>query len=166
MLCQKCGVKNATTHIQKSINGVEEELMLCSDCAAKLGYNELSFFTGGLLGSLLGADIAQQTIGNALRCPGCGISFEEIARLGKVGCAQCYERFGDRLTPTIEKLHGRAGHIGKVPNGAEQKKPEKPLIDRLREELAKAIETQEFEQAAKLRDQIKALEEEQSHGQQ
>lgn len=159
MLCQKCGINTATTHIRKSINGVQEELMLCSDCAAKLGYNELSFFSGGLLGSLLAGAMADKTAANAVRCPGCGISFEEIARTGKVGCAGCYTQFGDRLTPTIERLHGRAGHIGKVPENARKKKPEKPLAERLKEELAQAIEAQEFEKAAQLRDQIKELEE-------
>ena len=105
-----------------------------------------------------------KTAAGALRCPCCGISFEEIAKSGEVGCADCYQFFRTRLTPTIEKLHGKAGHLGKVPRRKqeEQKPVEKeqepnPLA-KLKEELARAIEAQEFEQAAVLRDKIKEME--------
>lgn len=162
MLCEKCGVKHATTHIRKSINGVQEELILCSDCAKELGYNQLSFFTGGLLGSLFSGELADKTAANALRCPFCGISFEEIARSGQVGCEDCYKNFRGRLTPTIEKLHGKGRHLGKVPFNHQQKPPagveEKDPLTKLKEELAAAIEAQEFEQAAVLRDKIIEME--------
>ncbi len=159
MLCQNCGVNTATTHIRTTINGVQEEQMLCSQCAAKLGYNQLSsLFTGGLLGSLLKNDLSQSTAAGAIRCPKCGISFEEIARQGKVGCAYCYTGFHDKLAPTVEKIHGKAGHIGKVPAGASHHKPQKSPLEQLKEELAAAVQAQEFEQAAKLRDQIREME--------
>lgn len=159
MLCQKCGVRTATTHIHTSINGVQQEQMLCSECAAKEGFQGLSsLFTGGLLGSLLKNDLSGTTAAGAVRCTRCGISFEEIARSGKVGCADCYKQFHDKLAPTVEKLHGKAGHLGKVPSHAKERHPQKPQIDQLKEDLARAVEAQEFERAAELRDQIKELE--------
>lgn len=164
MLCEKCKKNPATTHIRKSVNGVQEEWILCSQCAKEMGYDQLSFFKGGLLGSLFSGELSGKTAADALRCPCCGISFEEIAKSGEVGCADCYQFFRGRLTPTIEKLHGKAGHLGKVPRRKqeEQKPVEKeqepnPLA-KLKEELARAIEAQEFEQAAVLRDKIKEME--------
>ena len=164
MLCEKCKKNPATTHIRKSVNGVQEEWILCSQCAKEMGYDQLSFFKGGLLGSLFSGELSGKTAADALRCPCCGISFEEITKSGEVGCADCYQFFRGRLTPTIEKLHGKAGHLGKVPRRKqeEQKPVEKeqepnPLA-KLKEELARAIEAQEFEQAAVLRDKIKEME--------
>ena len=116
MLCQHCGLRPATTHIRTTINGVQQEKMLCSQCAAKEGYHELSsLFAGGLLGSLLKNDLSGTTAAGAIRCTRCGISFEEIARSGKVGCADCYRQFREKLAPTVERLHGKADHVGKTP---------------------------------------------------
>ncbi len=164
MLCEKCKKNTATTHIRKSVNGIREEWVLCSECAKEMGYNQLSFFKGGLLGSLFSGELSDKTAEGAVRCPCCGISFEEIATSGEVGCEDCYEFFRNRLTPTIEKLHGKAGHLGKKPLGKrEQEQPlekeqETHSLAQLKEELAQAIENQEFEQAAVLRDQIKEME--------
>lgn len=158
MLCQQCGLHPATTHIRTSINGVQQEQMLCSECAAKQGYHGLSsLFTGGLLGSLLKNDLSGTTAEGAIRCTRCGISFEEIARSGKVGCADCYKQFREKLTPTVERLHGKADHLGKVPNH-KPAEPQKSKLEELKEQLAKAIEAQEFEQAAVLRDAIREME--------
>ena len=160
MLCQQCGLHPATTHIRTSINGVQQEKMLCSQCAAKEKLDGLSsLFTGGLLGSLLKNDLSGTTAAGAIRCTRCGVSFEEIARSGKVGCADCYQQFREKLTPTVERLHGKANHLGKNPNGPKEQAPPPPSkLEQLKEQLAKAIETQEFELAAKLRDEIRELE--------
>lgn len=169
MLCQKCQKNPATTHIRKWVNGVQEEWVLCSECAGEMGYNQLSFFTGGLLGSLFSGAISEKTAANGVRCPFCGIQFEEIAKNGKVGCEDCYRFFRSRLTPTIEKLHGKAGHVGKTPRNLpkppsveKKEEPKKDILESLKEQLQAAIENQEFEQAAVLRDKIKELEGEQN----
>lgn len=166
MLCERCKKNPATTHIRKRVNGVQQEWILCSDCAKEMGYNQLSFFTGGLLGSLFSGELADKTAANAMRCPLCGISFEEIAKNGQVGCEDCYQYFRGRLTPTIEKLHGKAGHVGKVPFEQLETQPvekQKNTLAVLKKQLEEAIAAQEFEQAAILRDQIKEMEG-QNHG--
>lgn len=169
MLCERCGKKQATTHIKKSVNGVYEEHHYCSECAAQAGVNAFPSFGGiaggGLFGSLMGlpfGGFGGHSSADALRCPGCGISFSEIANSGKVGCAKCYETFRDRLLPSVERIHGRSGHVGKVPAGTESgEDTRKRQISRLQEDLKKAVEAQEYEQAAKYRDEIKKLEGEQ-----
>ncbi|MBR4868677.1 MAG: UvrB/UvrC motif-containing protein [Clostridia bacterium] len=161
MLCQQCGLHPATTHIRTSINGVQQEKMLCSHCAAKEGYQELSsLFTGGLLGSLLKNDLSGTTAAGAIRCTRCGISFEEIARSGKVGCGDCYQQFRTKLAPTVERLHGKADHVGKTPYAKQEptSAPKPSRLEELKEQLARAIETQEFELAAQLRDEIREME--------
>ena len=165
MLCEKCGKRQATTHIKKSINGVYEEHHYCSECAAENGVSAFpslgAFGEGGLFGSLLGLPFskAPSTRADSLRCPSCGTSFSEISESGRVGCAKCYDTFRKQLLPTIERIHGKASHCGKTPEKeiSEQDKKQKE-IDKLKAELAAAVEAQEYEQAAKLRDEIKDLE--------
>lgn len=159
MLCQSCGQNQATTHIKTIVNGELAEISLCRECAQKLGYN--SFFGGfgmdfdKFLGSLMGGGRIQK---NKKRCECCGSTFEDIAKSGKVGCANCYDIFYDDLLPSIQRIHGKTVHIGKLAKSAGSEVKVKSTIAKLKEELTQAIKEQEFEKAAKLRDQIKELE--------
>ena len=166
MICQACGERPATTHIKTIVNGELSELSLCSECAQKMGYDDLltnlGFNFGSLLGSFFGNDADDSS--DSMRCKGCGSSFEDIAQSGKVGCAECYHTFYDRLIPSIQRIHGNTKHCGKNPNVNPQsectaiaKKPQNEL-EILREQLKQAIDVQNFEQAAVLRDKIKELE--------
>ena len=165
MLCQNCGKNEATTHIKQIINGDMAESHLCSDCAAHLGYSDV--FSGfglnlsELFGGFLGDMMPSITSGKTQRCPKCGTSFDEIAHSGKVGCADCYRTFYDKLLPSIQRIHGKIKHSGKTVSAA----PEQPKIDTKEEKIEKlkaamndAVAKQDFENAAKIRDEIKALE--------
>lgn len=166
MLCQSCGENPATTHIKTIVNGELTELSLCAECAQKLGYEDLltnwGFNFSSLLGSFFGS--AAET-SDSQRCKDCGSSFEDIAQSGKVGCAECYHTFYDRLIPSIQRIHGNTKHCGKTPGFMAQgsdcavmtKQPQDELQN-LREQLKEAINLQNFEQAAVLRDKIKELE--------
>lgn len=175
MKCQACGKNLATTHVKTIINGELSEYSLCSECAQKMGYGSLLTNFGlnfnSLLGSFFGESMPEMV--DTERCPGCGSSFDEIARLGMLGCAECYRTFYDRLMPSIQRIHGNTRHSGKRPFGRElrvqpeakiQVKPEpapEPVgseLEKDRRELREAIEKQEFEKAAVLRDRIRELE--------
>ena len=101
------------------------------------------------------------------RCPTCGASFEEITQSGKIGCADCYRTFRSQLMPVIQRIHGTTRHKGKVPGGSALRitggqhqmvtVQESPLEEKKRL-LKQAIEKQDFEQAAVLRDEIKEME--------
>ena len=103
------------------------------------------------------------------RCPVCGASLSDISDTGKVGCADCYKTFLNQLMPSIQRMHGNTHHIGKIPMGTalqvveqtEEKEPpkEKSEIEQYQEQLQTAIDEQNFELAAELRDKIKALSE-------
>ena len=84
-------------------------------------------------------------------CPKCGMRESEVTKTGKVGCAQCYKTFQDILEPYVHRIHGNTIHTGRRPSRNRK-------LDELRLALKKAVETQEFERAAQLRDQIKELE--------
>ena len=167
MLCENCNRSEATTHIKRVVNGETTEHHLCSACANELGYTDmfsgfaplsLSDFFGDLLG-----DMSRKPLGAATvpRCPRCGNSFQDIVRESRLGCAECYRTFYDKLKPSLERIHGRVMHSGKHIDVKPEVKPEptkEEKIELLKTKLDQAIQAQEFEQAAKLRDEIKALE--------
>lgn len=166
MKCQKCGKREANTHIKKVVNGEYEELMLCRDCAHAMGYDnvfslEMPDMFGGLLQSFLGSALPARS--GASRCPVCGSTYGDITNTGKVGCANCYEAFYSELLPSIKRIHGNTQHSGKVPQGIEytevkeEKKPE-DVLSNLKAQLKKAVEEQNFELATELRDKINAKE--------
>lgn len=163
MLCQSCEKKQATTHIKTIVNGELKEYRLCSDCAKKYGYG--SFFgDGGFdLDKLFGSFMDTFTESKAQkRCQLCGSSFEDIARTGKVGCAECYDTFYDELLPSVRRIHGRTSHTGKLAHSAGTGVRIRNEIARCRTELEQAVKAQEFEKAAELRDRIRELEKNQA----
>jgi protein arginine kinase activator len=165
VLCQECGKKPATLHFTKIVNGEKTEFHICETCAREKG--ELIPGTSGgfsihnLLSGLLdfepsqggGAAKAQQ-----LRCDNCGLTYSQFSKLGRFGCSHCYESFSERLDPLFKRVHGNIVHTGKVPKRSGGIIQHKREIDRLKREMLRRIEHEEFEQAAELRDQIKELE--------
>lgn len=165
MICESCGKNPATTHLKTIINGELTEYSLCAECAQKLGYGNLLTGLGRNFSSLLGGFFgdAEPAAEDTIHCKCCGSSFDDIARSGKVGCAECYHTFYDRLIPLIQRIHGNTKHRGKVPGGSPlQPKPQSELSV-MRRELREAIDCENFEQAAALRDRIRELEGEERH---
>ncbi len=166
MKCQHCNHNEATTHIKKNVNGNVTEMHLCSDCARELGVMEElspeSFFNDTFFGNFLGAGVPAMNILSGIdHCEYCGSTFNDIVKSGRVGCANCYSKFEDRLQPTITKKHGIAKHIGKNVTYTEEKEaePEISELDKLKNDLKLAIKEQRFEDAAVLRDKINEMNE-------
>ena len=161
MLCQKCKIRPATTHIQSVVNGVKSEINLCSACAAEQGYGATA--KNGLVDMLSSVfcDL-NQNIGSlaTAKCECCGATFSEIANSSKVGCSKCYTEFKNELLPYVKRVHGTTKHIGKKPNKAILVVSKQDDIARLREKLNELIKTENFEEAAKVRDEIKKAQEE------
>lgn len=170
MLCQSCGKRTANTHIKTIINGELTEKSLCSECAQKMGYGN-SFFPSNTFDHFFSSFFGSNPFIEAtLRCPVCGASLSDISDTGKVGCAECYQTFLDQLMPSIQRMHGNTHHVGKIPMGTalqvvgqpveQEPLKEKSQIEQYQEQLQQAIEKQNFELAAELRDKIKALSQE------
>ena len=153
MLCTKCGKNHATTHYKSVINGQVHEEYLCPKCAENL--NISSFYFPNVFSSLLGE--------NANIFPFIGITLRgnnDIKRSGKAGCSNCYETFKDEILPTLNQIHGTTKH--KI--SEDFVKSEKPSveiknpIEAKKGELKKAVLEERFEDAARLRDEIKQME--------
>ena len=161
MLCQNCGKRPATTFLKKTITGETSEWHLCAECVAKQGIGSMfsGFDLGDFWGSLFAEPSARVTA-DTVRCEGCGHSFREIAESGKAGCPECYTTFYDRLLPSIQRIHGKTRHTGKVPVGGSEAVKKESEIERLRRELSECIAGQQYEKCAELRDRIQELEKE------
>lgn len=169
MICQNCGMKNATSHIHSVVNGVVNDKYLCPECAAKYkaaDFGENDIFK--MLSALFRDGDAPRK--STVRCDCCGADIEEISRTGRVGCGNCYKTFAKELAPTLIRIHGRTTHLGKRPDTAETAElaPEEKksadthedIIEKMKKELAEAVKNEEYEKAALLRDKIRKEEEE------
>jgi protein arginine kinase activator len=160
MMCQACGKRQATTHLKRTVNGQTSEWHLCAECAAKQGINlmgGMGMSVGNLFGGLFGEPLLRET-GETTRCEHCGKSFREIVESGQVGCPDCYITFYEQLQPTVQRIHGKAVHAGKIPSGGTEQSKTAHRLEQLKEELNKAITEQAYERCAELRDQIRELE--------
>ncbi|MCL2513316.1 MAG: UvrB/UvrC motif-containing protein [Oscillospiraceae bacterium] len=161
MICQHCGKNEATTHIRKIVNGETALYHLCGPCAGALGYKDVFSGFGLDLSKMFGSFLSDGQKGGpaaTARCEKCGSSFEDIMKSGKIGCADCYSLHYNKLLPSLQRIHGKTVHEGKVSAGAgEEIKNERRITD-LKALLSKAVEEQNFEHAAKLRDEIRSLE--------
>ena len=165
MLCEDCKQKPATIHYTQVIGGVSREMHLCAACMQK---RKGGFDLGdmqGLLSSLLsgmeasGEDGAEKRAPEVktLKCSRCGMEFARFRKTGMLGCAQCYQDFRTQLAPILKRIHGRTQHAGHVPPSVDRAQRVREEMDRLKAEMNEAVRQENFERAAQLRDQIRAL---------
>jgi protein arginine kinase activator len=159
MLCDVCHKNEATVHLTEIVDNQITELHLCEECARQKGTQmEQHFGLADLLAGL--ADLGQQfdVAGKAgLKCANCGLSYQDFRQIGRLGCSECYETFKDSLSILLKRIHGSTQHLGRTPAKPAATTQKKSETELLRAKLQKAIETEEFEQAAGLRDKIRAL---------
>jgi len=162
MLCQRCGEKEATVHLTKIINGEKTEVYLCEDCAKETGHLDFSnnpFSIQNLLADILNPNLDSiPSNQKEVKCDNCGMSYKEFTEKGLFGCSECYDQFSDKIDRLAKRIHGSDKHIGKVPKRRGGKLRTEKKIENLREEMQKAVDKENFEKAAKLRDEIHDLE--------
>jgi len=163
MVCDICGKNEATVHLTEIINEQMTKLHLCEDCAKQKGAEmEEHFGLADLLAGLANLDTPVETVKEKkVKCPACGMTYSDFKKIGRLGCGQCYESFKTYLAPLLKRIHGSDIHVGKSP-GKKGKavKTRKVDIEQLKKRLRRAIELEEFEEAAQLRDEIKKYERE------
>jgi protein arginine kinase activator len=165
MLCQDCNQNESTVHLTQIVNNKKLVLNLCKDCAEKRGFHSpfehmpfpLAELVTGMVGPKASTPKSGRRSTKVKKCPGCGMTFEDFGKSGRLGCGQCYKTFHVELTDLLRKIHGSPVHRGK--GMAVEPELAKPMKEesRLREELKKAVEDEDFEKAASLRDQIRSL---------
>jgi protein arginine kinase activator len=159
MKCQKCH-NPATLHITEVLSETQfEELHLCEQCASKYLY-ESPGKGGGKGGGLEHASEGEEGgLFSQHECPSCGLKFVEFRNSGRLGCPHDYQEFRDELTPLLENIHGETKHCGKTPRRLPQSKQTQSELIQLRNRLKQAVTKEDYEEAAKLRDRIRVLEE-------
>ncbi|MCL2446844.1 MAG: UvrB/UvrC motif-containing protein [Oscillospiraceae bacterium] len=166
MNCEKCNQHPATTHIKRMAGGMVEEFHLCAACAKASGLlpgSSGGFNLADLFGGLLGNSVSQQPAAvQSPRCGACGLSLQEIAQSGRMGCAACYDTFAVQIAPTLQRVHSSVQHTGKTPEDGNpalrERRERESTLTQLREQIAQAVQEENYEQAAALRDEIRALE--------
>ncbi|MDQ0255974.1 protein arginine kinase activator [Evansella vedderi] len=169
MLCQECQQRQATLHFTKIINGEKTEFHICDTCAKDKGEyipGSNSFSIHQLLSGLLDVDQPISSSGSGfmkpraeLRCESCGMTYRQFAEIGRFGCSNCYKTFNEKLDPIFRRIHsGNSVHGGKVPRRIGKDLHVHKEIERLKQQMQEFINSEEFEQAAKIRDKIRSLE--------
>jgi protein arginine kinase activator len=166
MNCQECGKRPATLHFTKIVNGEKTEFHICEVCAKEKGElipgTSNGFSIHNLLSGLL--DFEPSSTGalsnkaQSIRCEECGLTYAQFSKIGRFGCGSCYKSFSERLDPLFKRVHGNTAHVGKVPKRTGGLIQDKREIENLKKEMMTRIEHEEFEQAAKIRDQIREIE--------
>ncbi len=156
--CRRC-TKTATLHITEIRHGKAVAVHLCESCARE--YLEKSAETPEEVLQDLAAkfgELISATVESVAACPECGITFNEFRESGRFGCAHDYSEFLEELIPLLENIHEDITHVGKRPRHALMGTQDQARLVQLRNSLRAAVEAEDYESAALLRDQIAALE--------
>ena len=155
MRCQSCN-KPATVHLTEIIDGEKQERHLCDACAQKEGITiKTQVPITELLDNLVAAQQESQELKD-LRCPQCDLTWQEFRKSGSLGCANDYVAFDESLRGMIERAQeGHTVHVGKVPKHPSGKTEQHLKLMRLRQDLRQAVENEDYEAAASIRDRIR-----------
>ncbi len=160
MVCDLCNKNVATVHLTEIINDQMRELHLCEGCAREKGAEmEQHFGLQDMLAGLadMGEELGEET-GDQLTCDVCGMTYRDFRKIGRLGCPACYDTFKKKLTTVLRRIHGSTRHVGKIPARTNQDVSDKLRIQELKRKLQRSVEMEEFEEAARIRDEIRRLE--------
>jgi len=182
MLCENCNEAQANVRYTQIVNGVKKEMHLCDKCARELGIGNMTFnfdmpfgftnFFGDFLNEYNDGFMPSLALPKTITCDKCGSTFDDFVESGRFGCPSCYETFEERIDPILKRLHGGNRYIGrnakklnpeneiKLDKKEEDKNKQKEenKLEKLKLELKEKIKEEKYEEAAKIRDEIKKLE--------
>lgn len=169
MLCEKCQEREATIFYTEIINGVKNEHSLCNECAKDMDFgDELPFaeLLAGILGAYAGESEKKEDAMEQVVCPACHMSYRDFIRQGVFGCEDCYNVFEPLIEGNIKKIQGNSLHTGKKPRyhtqedtGVSENGAVGDELQILQERLKEALKEEDYEEAARLRDEIRARKE-------
>lgn len=161
MDCDICG-KKAKVHLTQLVGGQIKKIALCDSCAKEKGVTDPTGFA--LAEMLLGkggvkpAVAAPFAVGTTRRCPGCGFTLDDLRRIRRFGCSECYTTFHDEVSQMLRGMHKGTKHCGKVPAGLMELHARTQRLEELRGKLDLAVTAENYEEAAGLRDEIRQIE--------
>ncbi|MGN1020144.1 MAG: UvrB/UvrC motif-containing protein [Aristaeellaceae bacterium] len=160
MLCEECKVNEATYTLSVMMGDEITTRHLCGECMARMN---MSLSTGNiknLLSSILSAITGNDTAAapqQEVICPRCKTSLSQFTKSGHLGCPGCYEAFREQLQPMLLQIHGRVQHAGRQPLCTEDAQRTRSRQEELTRLMEQAVALEDFETAAQLRDQLRAL---------
>jgi protein arginine kinase activator len=167
--CDQCGKQPAGVRYTEIDDGKVTRRRFCKACALRRGLVEETPKPVAVLPETLslptGAEVPEgeaRSAGRELVCSACGFAFASFQQTGRLGCPECYATFRSQMVPLLRKLHGAVRHAGKSPRAFARKAELRQQVEDLRAELERAVRAEDYERAARLRDQMRAVAEEQS----
>ena len=165
MLCDNCKERDAIINLTQVEHDSKVTLHLCEQCAQQKGVETGGAVLKSPLGNFLGAlgkgAALVPAAADGVRCPACGSTLRDFRDSGRLGCDQCYVSFDAHLRDLLRRLHGSSQHVGERYESAGESggesDPRGRLLD-LKAQLRRAVEGENFELAAELRDRIRVLE--------
>ncbi len=159
--CDLCGKSEATMKVsQLDKDGKVTEISVCAECARQRGFTEVGKLKAGVAEIIAELKTRVDEGDSKLICGNCGLSYAEFKQQGRLGCADCYISFHDKLAPLIRRIHGAVQHVGRTASGGRKQAQVKMNVQKLRDALSGAIQDEDYEKAAALRDQLRRTEEE------
>ena len=163
MKCQNCGKREAVVDYTQVIDGNKLHLHLCDRCASEMKIGmDFMFDIDDVFATFFNGISNTNSLDNLniVKCKTCGSTYTDFRNTGKLGCADCYETFNDELDNVLKRLHGSNRHVvgDRKKEACEKKITPEDKINKLKLELKECIQKEEYEKAAKLRDEIKKLE--------
>lgn len=154
---EQCGhcKKPATIHLTQIINNKIHKVDLCEDCPHKQGVTDPEGFS--LADFLLKPSAVIAAESQQLHCEACGFTPADFKRTGRFGCPDCYESFKGMLKPMLSGMHRDVTHRGKIPEKAVARIQHKETLSRLEASLKRAVAEENYEEAARLRDEIQSM---------
>ena len=160
MKCDVCQAEDATVYFSQLIEGKLKKVNLCKSCAEEKGVTDP---TGFALADML-QGMGEETVTEKRTTPGdrvcdeCGFTQSDFKKTGRFGCAHCYDVFAEGLENLLEAMHKKTEHCGKVPKRFEATKAHRERLNELKEKLQGAVASEDYEEAARLRDEISKAE--------
>ncbi len=166
MKCDFCD-KKATVFLTQLVEGQMKKVCLCDNCAKERGVTDPTGFSladlllGGLPGGpgTVATSASALVPGNGKKCVTCGFTLDDLKRVRRFGCSDCYATFSDEVAQMVRGMHKGTSHIGKVPEGLMAVQFRNQRIEELRSRLEQAITSESYEEAAGIRDEIRNLDE-------
>ncbi len=156
MLCEVCQHNQATVHLTQVVNGAVKKLHLCEACAKESGVDLQNPVS--IADLLLG--LGQPAQGSAAAdkaCPACHMTQGDFRKTGRLGCPVCYEAFAEELGVLIKAMQRHDQHVGHIPRGQAVRIRRTAEMNRLQKAMDEAVARENFEDAARIRDQIQQL---------
>lgn len=157
MMCDACKKNEATVNLIVITGDEKTERHLCAECLEKQKKQARVIGMQSMLSAIISSARRSEGQHSSLRCSACGTTFEEFRRTSRLGCAHCYEEFRVQLKPLLLKLHGRAKHEGRIPERVDAQLKAQSRLEKLRRDMEIAVASENFEEAAVLRDALRQL---------